>query len=399
MPTPRVAVFAVFLFNGALFLSWAARMPVVAAQVGATEATLGLALFGASVGLASTAPFAARICARVGARKLILGGAVVTVLGVPALTLAETPFQLGLILFVLGSCGASLDVGMNVAAVAVTRSLNRPLMPQFHAGFSVGGLVGSLGAAAAAGVGWNLTRHLVFVAVIGAVVMAWVIRSVPNTTADSTGENADRAKDDRPVLKRPLLWLLAMITLFSAIAEGAAADWSALFFVNERGVSEAGAAAAYAGFSIAMAAARLVGEPAQRRVGPYRLLAAGAVVAAAGLALAVLVVSPAAGYVGFALVGLGLAFAFPVIMDLAGDAGRRADGTGGEREIGLVTTVAYTGFLLGPPLVGGIAHAANLSISLGFVAVVIALMVPAVLLARRSRARELRRPEAGSTRP
>ncbi|OKI33243.1 MFS transporter [Saccharothrix sp. CB00851] len=393
MPTPRLAVFAVFLFNGALFLSWAARMPALAAQVGATEATLGLALFGASVGLAATAPFAARICARVGARKLIVVGAAVTVLAVPSLTLADTPFQLGLVLFVLGACGASLDVGMNVAAVAVTRSLDRPLMPQFHAGFSVGGLVGSLGAAAAAGVGWGLTRHLITVAVIGAVTIAWVIRAVPTTT----GETTDAVREDRPVLKRPLLWLLATITLFSAIAEGAASDWSALFFVNERGVGEAAAAAAYAGFSIAMATARLLGEPAQRRVGPYRLLASGAVVAALGLALAVLVRSAAVGYVGFALVGLGLAFAFPVIMDLAGDAGRRADGTGGEREIGLVTTVAYTGFLLGPPVVGGLAHASNLSISLGFVAFVIALMVPAVLLARRSRARELRRAGVGST--
>ncbi|PSL56763.1 putative MFS family arabinose efflux permease [Saccharothrix carnea] len=393
MPTPRLAVFAVFLFNGALFLSWAARMPALAAQVGATEATLGLALFGASVGLAATAPFAARICARVGARKLIVVGASVTVVAVPSLTLADTPFQLGLVLFVLGACGASLDVGMNVAAVAVTRSLDRPLMPQFHAGFSVGGLVGSLGAAAAAGVGWGLTRHLITVAVIGAITIAWVIRAVPTTT----GESTDAVAEDRPVLKRPLLWLLATITLFSAIAEGAASDWSALFFVNERGVSEAAAAAAYAGFSVAMATARLLGEPAQRRVGPYRLLASGAVVAAVGLALAVLVRSAAVGYVGFALVGLGLAFAFPVIMDLAGDAGRRADGTGGEREIGLVTTVAYTGFLLGPPVVGGLAHASNLSISLGFVAFVIALMVPAVLLARRSRARELTRSGAGPT--
>jgi MFS family permease len=148
-----------------------------------------------------------------------------------------------------------------------------------------------------------------------------------------------------------------------------------------------------------MAAARLFGEPVQRRIGPYRLLAGGAVVAATGLALAVLVASPALGYVGFAFVGLGLAFVFPLIMDLAGDAGKRADGTGGEREIGMVTTVAYTGFLLGPPVVGGIAHVANLSISLGFVAFVIALIVPAVALARRSRARELTRSAAGSTRP
>ncbi|MDQ2587476.1 MFS transporter [Saccharothrix yanglingensis] len=395
MPTPRLAVFAVFLFNGALFLSWAARMPALAAQVGATEATLGLALLGASLGLALTAPFAARACARVGARNLVVVGAVVTVFAVPSLTLAASPLHLGLVLFVLGSCNAMLDVGMNVAAVAVTRALDRPLMPQFHAGFSVGGLVGSLGAAAAASAGWGLTRHLLTAAVVGAVVVAWVVRAVPGATGEATA----RPAGDRPVLTRPLLWLLAGVTLCSAIAEGAASDWSALFFVTERGLDEAAAAAGYAGFSVAMAAARLLGEPAQRRLGPHRLLAAGAVVASAGFALTVLVPVAAAGFVGFGLAGLGLAFAFPVVMDLAGDAGKRADGTGGEREIGLVTTVAYTGFLAGPPLVGGIAHASSLSVSLGFVSVVIALIVPVVWLARRSRDREFTRSGAGSTLP
>ncbi|CAL9611457.1 Inner membrane protein YbjJ [Actinosynnema sp. ALI-1.44] len=391
----RAAVFAVFLFNGALFLSWAARMPALAAQVGATEGTLGLALLGASIGLALTAPFAARACATLGARKLVTAGVAVTVVAVPSLTLADTPLQLGLILFVLGSCGATLDVGMNVAAVAVTRALDRPLMPQFHAGFSIGGLVGSLGAAAAAGAGWGLQRHLVTAAVVGAVAMAVLIKHVPG----ATGETPEAREDRRPVLRRPVLWLLAGITLFSAIAEGAASDWSALFFVQERQVGEAAAAAGYAGFSVAMAIARLGGEPAQRRLGPYRLLAGGAIVAATGLALAVTVPVPAAGYAGFALVGLGLAFCFPVVMDLAGDAGRRADGTGGEREIGLVTTVAYTGFLAGPPLVGGIAHASDLSVSLGCVALIIALIVPTVFAARAARTRELSPREAGSRQP
>ncbi|MEJ2857812.1 MULTISPECIES: MFS transporter [unclassified Saccharothrix] len=391
----RAAVFAVFLFNGALFLSWAARMPALAAQVGASEGTLGLALLGASIGLALTAPFAARACATLGARKLVVVGVAVTVLGVPALALADTPLHLGLNLFVLGASGATLDVGMNVAAVAVTRALDRPLMPQFHAGFSIGGLVGSLGAAAAAGAGWGLTRHLITAAIIGAIAMAALFRHIPG----ATGETAETSQDRRPVLRRPVLWLLAGITLFSAIAEGAASDWSALFFVQERHTGEAAAAAAYAGFSVAMAVARLGGEPAQRRLGPYRLLAGGAIVAATGLALAVTVPVTAVGYAGFALVGLGLAFCFPVVMDLAGDAGKRADGTGGEREIGLVTTVAYTGFLAGPPLVGGIAQASDLSVALGCVALIIALIVPTVLAARGARTRELRPQEAGSPRP
>jgi len=389
----RHAVFAVFLFNGALILSWAARMPTLAAQVGASEATLGLALLGASIGLAITAPIAARLCATVGARRLVVVGAAVTVLAVPALSFAGSPLHLGLNLFVLGGCGAALDVGMNVAAVAVTRALDRPLMPQFHAGYSIGGLFGSLGAAGAAAAGWDLRTHLVTAAAVGTVTMAAVVRSVPGATGEPVAERGPS------VVRRPLLWLLAGITVCAAIAEGATADWSALFFVRERHLTEAVAAMPYAGFSIAMAIARLVGEPVQRKLGPYRLLAAGAVVAAAGLGLAVLVDAAVAGFTGFALAGVGLAFCFPVVMDLAGAAGRRADGSGGEREIGLVTTLAYTGFLVGPPMVGGLAHASSLTVALGVVAFVIALIVPTAWLARNARARELTLVGAGSGKP
>ena len=398
MLSPRLAVFVVFVFNGAVFGSWAARVPALAAQVGAEEGTLGLALLGASTGLALTAPFAARLCAAFGARRVVLVSGVASVAVLPLLALTATPLHLGLALFLLGASIAALDVSMNIAAVGVLRALDRPLMPQFHAGFSFGGLIGSVGAAFAAAAGWGPTRHFLVASAVGLVVLALVARRVPG---DAGERGRDTAVAQPTVLRRPVLWLLAGIAFCSAIAEGASADWSALFLVRERGMGDAAAAAAYAVFSITMACARLAGEPVQRRWGPYRLLVGGAVVASIGLAGAVLVPVPASGYVGFALAGLGLAFAFPVVMDLAGDAGRRADGTGGERELGLVTTVAYTGFLAGPPIVGGLAHLSSLTVSLGFVAVVCALMAPAVLLAARSRRRELAatRPESAPALP
>lgn len=399
MPSPRLAVFVVFVFNGAVFGTWAARVPALAAQVGAGEGTLGLSLLGASLGLALTAPIAARACVAFGARRLVLASGVAGAAVLPLLALTSTPLHLGLVLFLLGASIAALDVSMNIAAVAVLRDLDRPLMPQFHAGFSFGGLIGSVGAAFAAAASWSPLRHFLLAAAIGLVGLLLVHRRVP-------GESGERRREapvgPRPaVLRRPVLWLLAGIAFCSAIAEGASADWSALFLVRERGMGDAAAAAAYAVFSITMACARLSGEPVQRRWGPYRLLVVGALVASAGLAGAVLIPTPASGYVGFALAGLGLAFAFPVIMDLAGEAGRRADGTGGERELGLVTTIAYTGFLAGPPIVGGLAHLSSLTVSLGFVALVCALMVPAVWLAARSRRRELAatRPESVPARP
>jgi MFS family permease len=155
-----------------------------------------------------------------------------------------------------------------------------------------------------------------------------------------------------------------------------------------RGVGQGAAALAFAGFQLVMALVRLAGPWAQRRFGPTRCLVAGAALAAAGLVAAAAIPVAAAGYAGFALAGAGLAASFPLALSLAGDAGKRGDGTGGEREIGFVTAIAYTGFLGGPPIIGGIAQATDYDVAFVFVALVAALIVPAAVAARRSRRRE-----------
>ncbi|MFS8099467.1 MFS transporter [Lentzea alba] len=379
--SPRLATFVVFLLNGAVFGTWAARVPALATQIGAEEGSLGLALLGASVGLAFTAPLAARICAVHGSRGVLIASSIISPLLLPVLALSQSPVQFGLTLIALGASVAAMDVSMNVAAVVVVRDLRRPLMPQFHAGFSFGGLVGSLGSAAAAQAQWEPMKHFIAAAIVGLIITALIAKKIPGGVGERHREEVTERSN---VLKSPVLWLLASVALCSAIAEGAAADWSALFMVRERGMGDAAGAYAYAGFSITMALARWFGEPIQRFLGPHRLLATGGGLAATGLAITVAVPFPAAGYLGFGLAGLGLAFSFPVVMDLASETGKRADGSGGERELGLVTTIAYTGFLAGPPIVGGLAHVSSLVVSLGFVALVTALIIPATWLARRA---------------
>jgi MFS family permease len=196
------------------------------------------------------------------------------------------------------------------------------------------------------------------------------------------------------MMRRPVLWLLGLIALFSAIVEGANGDWSALFSVRERGMSEAAGAVTFSVFCIAMGIVRLVGEQMERRFGAVKLLVGGSLLAGAGMLLTALVPVVWLAYVGFALAGAGLAFAFPVALDLAGAVGRRGDGTGGEREIGFVTTIAYSGFLIGPPMIGGVAHLTILEFAIGFAGVIAMLIAPAALAAAAARRREDEQAEA-----
>lgn len=385
MRSGRLSVFIVFALNGIVIGSWAPRMPTLAEQIGASHGVLGLSLLGASVGMIATASVAGRLCARFGAPLVVAGSAVASAIVVAGIATVSSPLQLGLALVFLGGSVGMLDVAMNVAAVTVIRRTERPLMPVFHAGYSFGALAGSLGAAFAAGLGVGLVPHFLVVAAATLAITAGVIRFVPREERVTGVAEQPR---HRRMLGRPVLWLLGLIALFAAIVEGASADWSALFSVRERGMSEAAGAITFSVFSVVMGIVRLLGEQIERRFGAVKILVAGSLVAGAGLLLTALVPVAWLAFVGFALAGGGLAFAFPVALDLAGAVGRRGDGTGGEREIGFVTTIAYSGFLIGPPMIGGVAQLTDLSFAVGFAGVVAVLITPAALAAAASRRKE-----------
>ncbi|WP_206795191.1 MFS transporter [Amycolatopsis sp. MtRt-6] len=382
----RIAVFTVFALNGLALGSWASRTPALTAQVHASPGVFGLALLGASAGMLAAASVSGRLIERAGARAVVAGSTATAAVALVLIGFAPTVPLLAGALLVIGAGVGMLDVGMNVAGVAVERRLGRPVMSVFHAGFSFGALAGSLGAGLAAGHGWSPVRHLTVAAVVALLVLVLVIKAVPGIRPEHTDEPV--VTPARAPIRRPVLWLLAAVALCSAIAEGASSDWSALLMTVERGVGQGAAALAFAGFQLVMALTRLAGPWAQRRFGPTRCLAAGATLAAAGLVAAAAIPVAAVGYAGFALAGAGLAASFPMALSLAGDAGKRGDGTGGEREIGFVTAIAYTGFLGGPPIVGGIAQATDYNVAFVFVALVAALILPAALAARRSRRRE-----------
>jgi MFS family permease len=392
-----VAVLGAFVLNGVLLGSWAPRVPALAAQIGAEEGALGLSLLGASVGMIAASLLAGRLCAAFGARVVMTVAGVAGSAMLPALGLARSPVALGMLLIVLGAMVGVMDVAMNVAGVTAARRTGRTIMPLFHAAFSFGTLAGSVGAAVAAGQGLAPSRHFVIVAVVCGGVTVGIARWIP--VEELLRVPAKSGHAGRAPVRRPVLWLLGGVALCASIAEGATADWSALFGVQERGLSEATGALIYSFFSITMACTRLCGEAIQRRWGAPRMLIGGAVIGGLGLVTAVMAPSPALTFAGFAVAGVGLAYASPVVMELSGAAGRRADGGGGEREVAFATTIAYSGFLLGPPMVGGIAELTSLPVALGAVAVLVLLIAPLTLAAGTFRRRELSSAEESAANP
>lgn len=167
------------------------------------------------------------------------------------------------------------------------------------------------------------------------------------------------------VVARPsgALLALGMLALLGLMAEGAMADWSAVYLHDTLGSSPAVAAVGFAAFSLAMGAGRLSGDALVGRFGPPRVLRGSSAVAAVGLALALLVGRPAIAIMGCALVGVGVANIIPILFSAAA----RVPGVPPGRALAAVATTGYLGFLAGPPLIGVVAEAAGLAAGLALV--------------------------------
>lgn len=363
----------VFAANGGLFATWVSRIPAVRDDLGADERGLGFALLFTAVGSLLAMPMSGRMVARAGARTVITVCVVACVLAYPALGLAPSLVWLGAVLLVVGAGVGVWDVAMNVGAHEVETRAGRTLMPGFHACWSLGSVAGAgLGALAAqAGLSpaWHFT---VMCAVVGAVTVA-SLRWMPDgraahDPADAEGEH--HVPTGGPVIRDVRLIGLGVMTFCAAWAEGSANDWLALLLADERGASGASAAIGFAVFSAAMTTARVAGNRLVAQFGRVPALRGGAVLAGLGVVLLLVVPELAVSYVGALMWGLGVAIAFPLAMTAAGETPGR-----GPAAIAMVSTIAYSGFLVGPPLIGTIAHATGLGNALWLVVALTAGML------------------------
>ncbi|MFF9112691.1 MFS transporter [Streptomyces sp. NPDC014805] len=421
LPVPllrlRLALTAFFALDGFVFAGWVVRIPAIKHQTGASASSLGLALLGVSAGAVVTMTLTGRLCRRHGSHRVTVVCAVLLSLSVALPPLTHSALALGLVLLVFGAAYGGINVAFNSAAVDLIAVLRRPVMPSFHAAFSLGGMLGAgLGGLVAGR--FTPTQHLLGLTVTGLLVTALAGRPLlrygglvppaagrePVTAQDaSTAGHEPATAEVAPVAGREpvtaegaaagrepvttqgaaagrrtrgLVVVFGLIALCTAYGEGAMADWGALHLEQDLGTSAGVAAAGYACFALAMTIGRLTGTVLLERLGRTRTVVAGGTVAAAGMFLGSLAPAPWAALLGFAVTGLGLANLFPVAVERAGT-------LAGPSGVAVASTLGYGGMLLGPPAIGFMADWFSLPTALTSVAVLAAVAAAIGLATRR----------------
>ncbi|MDB5765286.1 MAG: putative rane protein [Collimonas fungivorans] len=353
-PKQRLSTRLAFLSAGLAMAAWAPLVPYVKARLGLEEAELGLLLLCLGVGSLLAMPLTGVLAARLGCRRVVLVAGGVAYLLLPCLSLAASPLQLALALFIFGAAIGTLDVAMNIQAVMVEKASGGALMSGFHGLFSVGGFLGAGGMALLLWSGLSPQWASVVAAAIVALVLA--VAGPHLLREPESGERGALF-----VLPHGAVIFIGVLCFIVFLVEGAILDWSALFLTASRGLDASQGGLGYAAFAIAMTSGRLSGDRIVRRFGGKRVLLLGGLCAAGGFFVAVLAPTAGAALLGFVLIGLGASNIVPILFSAAGSQSAMP----ASLAIAAITTIGYAGILAGPALIGFVAHASSLSIAFG----------------------------------
>nr|BFE49779.1 MFS transporter [Saccharothrix mutabilis subsp. capreolus] len=363
-----------FALHAAVFAAWTPHIPAVKEELGLNDGTLGLTLLGAPVGSVVAMLLVGNAVAKWGSRRVVLLMFLGYGLTSPLLGIAWTAWALFVALALWGAFQGALDVAMNSQGIAVENAYGRPILSSFHAWWSFGGFVGVGLGAVAISFGVDLTGQMTAVTVLVALV-AW-----PLSRAMLGDDHAvDEHKLGLPWRDKRVL-VLGAIMFAGLLCEGAVGDWAALYLKETVGVSAEAAGWGYAVFAMLMFVGRVMGDRWVLRFGPARVVASLAAVGAVGLGVALVVGQFGVALVGFGLFGLGLACIVPVAFS---SAAAQSDAHAAQAIAG-VATAGWAGFLLGPPLIGLLAHATSQSLALGILPVLcLGVVLSARALSRR----------------
>ena len=355
---------ACFMAMGVFWGTWAALLPVLRDQAGASDAELGLAMVGVGAGSLPAMVLAGRLWRRV-QWWLVPATAAAFAVGTLALILPTSPLALGLVLLFVGASSGALDVSMNSAISDVETAENRRLMYGAHALFSLGVLIGSVGTGLLRQLGAAPGEVLSLVALIFAVVTLSTIGPAQHVRALMAARGAEVPSGRNSLALLRAIAAIALLCALSFLIEDAIQNWSALLLEREMGSSPALSGAGPGIFAGAMFIGRSAGQWLGARYTDRLLLTGGAVLATAGLLIAATAATAPVALVGLGLAGAGVALVAPALFARAG---RMADPRSRGSAIATLTTFGYTGFVVGPVIVGLVAQDYGLRAAFGTLA-------------------------------
>ena len=365
MSPSRIAVKLIFFINGFVHANLAARFPRVQELFDIDNGTLGFVLLSSSVGALLAMPFTGWLIIRNGSRRITIFSIFLYCIFVPLVPLMPGLPGLVVLFFIMGLTAGMLDVSMNSQAVMVEKIHEKPIMTSFHALFSIGMVAGAFCGALFVKLETTLFVHFAVIVGMSVAAAAWARYHLIH----------DKPKEkevDGPAFRLPnaAMVSIGVIAFCCMLGEGAMADWSTNYMENIAMASPALAPLGLSAFALAMTIGRFFGDGARLKFGDRKLMVMCGLISTMGIALTLLFNNPYSVIAGLFIIGIGLSSIVPIAYSIAGNSKNLPPGVG----LAMVTTVGYSGFLFGPPIIGLLANWQSLRIALTVVAFLFVIM-------------------------
>lgn len=366
----RLAVTWLFFALGWGGGNWLVRIVSIRERLSLADDTLGTVLFACAAGAMTAFLGSDKLLGRMSMTRLTQVAAYIYFGTLPLAGMADTTWRLAGVLYLMGASSGLLNVLMNSLAVALEGRMNRSILGQLHGACSLGGLLGATCGSAVIAFDVSTVWHLLGVGLVLGAVTFGLSRPIEALAPMDAGEAPAVEVTSRSGKKKskraPLgsVRMLGAMVLCAAICEGAMADWTGVYMREELHVSLPAAARGYMVFALTMVVSRVLADTLTAYFGTRHLVTYSGFLAAGCVALELATQNVWVTQFGIAGVGVGLACTVPIIFREA----TRRNPKQPDRALARMANYSYSGFLIGPPLIGHLAHAISLRLALGLLA-------------------------------
>lgn len=340
----RLVVTGFFFLSGMLASSWSSRIPHIQNSLNLTNAELGGILFAIPVGLIAGLNAGSWLVATFGTKRVMLISCIISAVLLVLTAVTTTSVQLIIVLFFIGLARTIYNLSINTASIEVQQQYNKPIISGFHGIWSLAGFI-------AMGVGAVMISNTIepyyHFLLVGFIVVFAALFFIRKFQGDK------RTTERKPFFVKPdrYLFFLGLMALCAMLCEGAVFDWSVNYFEKEIKADKPLVTAGYLAFISAMTLGRLFGDRLIHRFGIYEMLAMCGLLLAIGFAIVAVFPFVVSASLGFLLIGLGDSILIPVIYMLAAKTTKMP----ANYALSSVILIGYTGFLIGPLLIGNIS--------------------------------------------
>jgi MFS family permease len=353
-----------FFANGLVYATFIPRLPDIRDRVGISIGALGVVLMLGSIAGLVASLFTGRVIARLGSRRVMIFGAMLSIGSLPIIGFATSPMMLIVGLVGVLFFDVFIDVAMNVQASALSARRHTPVINRLHGLWSFGTVAGGLVTVLLIRFGVSAQQQFVLVAV--GLIAALIFVAPGLLRKDEVPTATVVAADERPIesleetARHPfgLFSLLLGIGGATAIVfEATLGDWAAFRLGDDLGALPGIAGVGFLAYTIGMTLGRFSGDWALTRVGPVHLIRWAAVIAGVGSVMATLIPFVGVAIAGFLIAGLGSSVLLPQLYDKAA----RAPGPPGSGFASMLIGTRSAAVLT-PLIVGSLADTAALSV-------------------------------------